>query len=100
MEELNEADIALGKPAREQTIRRERAWLARVRSVLLKYTRRFFGKIRQFRNLALHAIRHLILRDASGDFRVAELFEAELVDLAQVLDKPPARRVIDALWIG
>src|SRR5260370_6053239 len=100
MEELNEADIAHGTRAREQTLRRERAWVARVRSVLLKYTRRFFGKIRQFRNRALHAIRHLILRDARGDFGVAELFEAELVDLAQVFDEPPACRVIDALWIG
>ena len=73
MVELDEAHAALGQAARQQAVRGEGAGLFRVLAVQFEGVRRLFRKIGQFRNRRLHPERHLVLRDAGADLRIAEL---------------------------
>ena len=73
MEELDEAHAALRQPPRQQAIRREGARASCILSVKVeRCVARLFGKIGQLRHRRLHAKRHLILRDARRDFRIAD----------------------------
>ena len=69
MVELDETDAALGQAAREQAVGGESAGLLRVVSVELEGVGGFFREISQFGHRALHAERHLVLRNAGADFR-------------------------------
>ncbi len=75
MVELDEADAALGEPAREQAVGGEGARLFRIRPVQIERVLRALSKDRSAPAPSLHAKRHLILRDARGDFRIAEFCE-------------------------
>ena len=44
----------------------------------------------------LHPVRHLVLRDARGDLRIAELLELQLVQLARSSSMPPPRPLLEA----
>ena len=67
----------------------KRAGPARIGTVELERARRLFRDIGQLRHRALHPVRHLVLRDARGDLRIAELLEFHPVQLGQIVDEPP-----------
>ena len=71
--ELDEAHAALGQPAGQQAVGGVGAGLARIGAVQLEGGRRLLREVGQLRHGRLHAVRHLVLRDARGDLRVAEL---------------------------
>ena len=71
MIELNEADAALGQPPREQAVGGKRAGLARLRPVHLEDRVGLLREIRQLGHRRLHPVRHLVLRDARLDLRIA-----------------------------
>ena len=83
MIELDEAHAALGQPPRQQAIGGEGAGLAGVRAVQFEGAVRLLGQIGQLRHGGLHAVSHLILRDAGGDLGIAEVFQLALVQLRQ-----------------
>src|SRR2546427_12321793 len=87
MKELDEADAAFGQAPGEQTIRSKRARLLRLFTVKLERARRLFGNIRQLGNRSLHPKGHFILRDARGNFGIAEFLETDLVQLAYRVEK-------------
>ena len=64
MEELNEAHAAFGQPPRQKAVAGERARLARIGPIEIEGRFRFLREIGQLRHGRLHAIRHLVLRDA------------------------------------
>ncbi len=72
MVQLDEAHAALGQAPGQQTIRRIRARLARVRAVQIKNVFRLAGSVHQLRHRGLHAVRHLRLLNARQDFRIAQ----------------------------
>src|SRR3712207_9378966 len=65
----SETDPAFDETAREQAIHREGRF-ARFDSIHVEDVLWLLGKIHQFRSTCLHAIRHLVRADASGDFRI------------------------------
>ena len=81
MEQLDEADAALRQTPGEQTIRRECSRRLRVFTVELEGVFGFLRQIGELRHRALHLVRHLVLDDAGGNLRVAELLELNLVEL-------------------
>ena len=69
---LNEADVALGEPPCQQTVRGKGTGLAGVFAVKFVDMLRLAGHIDQFGHAGLHPERHFVLRDARLDFRVAD----------------------------
>ena len=69
--ELDERDAALGEPARQQTVGGERARRPRVRAVERQRLLRFVREVHHAGHAGLHAIRHLVLRDARVDLGIA-----------------------------
>ena len=88
--DLDESRAALEQPARRQAALREASGPARVLAVELVHARRLAGEIGQLRHGRLHAIRHLVLRDARQRFRVADRLVLQLVQLAQRIQHSPA----------
>ena len=72
MVQLDEAHAALGQAPGQQTIRRVRARLTRVRAVQIKNVFRLTRRVHQLRHRGLHAVRHLRLLNARQDFRIAQ----------------------------
>src|SRR5258707_9404032 len=97
--QLDEPHAALRQPPREQEVGRKGSRLSRFRTVELKHTLRLLGKIGQLRNRILHPVCHLVLRDPRRDLGVSELFQTELIELAQILHEPAPRRIVEALRI-
>lgn len=64
VKKLNETDVPLGKAASHQAVESERSGFASVFTVEFVGRFRFAGKVGQAGNRALHAKRHLVLRDA------------------------------------
>ena len=91
VEQLDEAHAAFGKPPREQAVGRKGAGLPGIRTVQLEDPLRLFREIRQLGHRALHPVRHLVLRDARRDLRIARLLELHLVQLCQMIQVPPPR---------
>src|SRR6202041_3370214 len=81
MKELYGTDAALGQPPRQQAIGGEGSRLAGVLSVKLKGAGRLLRKVRQLGHRRLHAERHLVLRDARRDLRIAKFIEPYAVQL-------------------
>ena len=71
MIELDEAHVALGEPPRQQAVGGVRARLARLRAVHLEDRVGLLRQIHQVRHGRLHPVRHLVLRDARFDLRIA-----------------------------
>src|SRR5690349_11139763 len=89
VKKLDEAHAALGEAPRQQTIGGECAGLASVRTIELESALRFLREIGELGHGTLHPVRHLVLGDASGDFRIAEFVERETVQLTKIIDKAP-----------
>ena len=79
--ELDEAHAALGEPPREQAVRREGAGRLHLRPVERERLLVLVGEVRQLGHGHLHAVRHLVLRDARLRLRIAQLFILHLVQL-------------------
>ena len=97
---LDEAHAALSQPARQQAIRGVGAGLARIRSVQVEDALRLFRQIHQLRHRRLHAIRHLVLRDARLNFGIAVRLGVHLVQLRDSVEHAPARGFVDAGRVG
>ena len=79
--QLHVTRAAFDQAPRHQTISRE-TFPARSRTGrTFQNFFRLFGKVGQLRHARLHAIRHFILRNARGNFRVAEVVQLLFVDL-------------------
>ena len=91
VEELHETRAALDEAAGHEAVVREAPLPPHVRAVHLQHLRRLLAEVSEFRHARLHPVGHLVLGDARGDLRVAELAQAELVHAGQVVeDRPPA----------
>ena len=90
MEQLNKAHAAFRQAARQNAICGKRARLARVGTVTLEHRLRLFRQICQFGHGRLHAKRHLVLRYACVDLRIAEGLGVPLVQFRQIVEKPAA----------
>ena len=95
MIELDEADVPLRQPPREQAVRRVRAGLPRLRSVHLEDRVGLLRQIHQVRHRRLHPIRHLVLTDARFDFRIAVRLVADLIELLHRIQHLPPGRLAD-----
>ena len=86
MVELNEAHAALHEPAGQQAVvgERFRPWLG---AVEIERSLRFGGEINQLRTAGLHAVSHLIGRDAGGDFGVSNVGQVCQVEIADSPDR-------------
>ena len=84
--ELNEADAPLGQAAGEQTVGGERA-IASPRAIQVEDVLRFVADIHQLGNARLHLEGHLVLADASGDFRIGRGGVAERVERLDRVDE-------------
>ena len=73
------ADATLDQPPSQQAMRRIRSRLPRILAVHLKRRVGFLGQIHQLRNGSLHPVRHLVLRNASLNLRIAEHLAAHPV---------------------
>ena len=93
---LNKTHVALGQTSGEQAICSIRAGLARVRPVHLEDRVGFFGKVHEIGHRSLHAVGHLILRDAGFDLRIAVSIEPHLVQLGERVEHAAARFPADA----
>src|SRR5262245_44896409 len=100
VKELNEANSALSKPAREDAVRSVRSGLARISPVANKSFLRLFGEVSQLRHRGLHTVSHLVLRHPRGDLRVGQFLQLVLVQLGQVVQKPSSHLAADARWVG
>ena len=67
---LNEPHAALGQPAGQQAVGRERA-VGPLRAVQVEHVLRLVRNIDQLRHAGLHLERQLVLGDPRGDFRIA-----------------------------
>ena len=74
--QLHEAHAALDQAARQQAVAGERAVAMHVRAVHLQNGLRLFRDVEQVRHAGLHFVRHLVLRDARLDLRVAVVRQA------------------------
>ena len=88
--DLHEPRAALEKAARGQAALRKASGSARVLAVQVVHAGGLGGKIGQLRHGRLHAIRHLVLRDARQRFRIADGLMLQLVELAHRIEHPPA----------
>jgi len=61
---------------------------------------RLRGNVHQLRHARLHAVGHLVLRDARRNLRVAELFAALLVERRHDIEHAPPNAPVDARRIG
>ena len=62
--------------------------------------RRLVREVGQLRHRGLHPVRHLVLRDARCDLRIAELVQLHLIQARHIVDEPPARLRAEAGRIG
>src|SRR5262245_56464775 len=99
MVELNEADIALGEAASEQTVVGERR-LAGLRAVHLQHLARLAADVHQFGDAGLHPVGHLILADPRGDLGVAESAELKLIEIVNAVEQFPTSLAVDAGRVG
>ncbi len=76
MKELHEPHAPLAQPPGQQAVGGEGAGRARLGAVQLENVRRLVRHVGQLGHRGLHAVGHLVLRDARGDLRVAELVAA------------------------
>ena len=83
VEELNEPHAAFGQPAGQQAVGGIGAGLLHLGAVHVEHVLRLVLDVGQLGHGGLHAKRHLVLRDARGDFRVAGIGELLLVQLAR-----------------
>ena len=90
MEDLDKANPALGKPARQQAVGRVRAGFLRLLSVELEGALGLIRNIRKLRNGCLHPVGHLVLGQTGGDLRVADLRFPQAVELRQPIEHLPA----------
>ncbi len=86
VEELDEAHAALRQPPGEQAVGGERAGRSRLGAVHLEHPVGLLREVGQLGHGRLHAVGHLVLRDARGDFRIARLVQLQLVQLRQVVE--------------
>ena len=78
--ELHEAHAFLGEAAGQQGIAREGARGVHVGPVALHDRLALSGEVHEFRDAGLHAVGHLGLADARGDFRVAGGGEVQAIE--------------------
>ena len=100
MEKLDETDVALDEPPREQAVRSVGAGLFAVGAVELESFLGFAGEIGRLRHAGLHAEGHLGLRHAGVDFRVELLLGLVAVELAERVEHVAAHVRRDAFGIG
>ena len=64
--QLDETNITFSKPARHEAVCRKASGLTHIRSIHLKRCFALVTEVREFRHRHLHAVRHLMLRNASA----------------------------------
>lgn len=100
MHELDEPHATLGHPARHQAVVGEAALPHHVGAIHLQDVPRFIGEVGQIGHARLHSVGHLILRNAGGDLRVAELLEPHLIDLREAVQNAALHFAAHAFWIA
>ena len=69
-------------------------------AIQVKNMIRLVTEIGQFRHAHLHAVRHLVLGNARGDFRITDFEKLHLVELGQVVKQAAPDLATDALRVG
>ena len=87
--ELDELRSAFGETTGEQTIAGEGARLMDPWSVKIEDLLGLIGDVREFGNTGLHTIRHFILRDTGGDFRITVILVLHFVEAANIVEQLP-----------
>ncbi len=83
--ELDEPYATLDKPPGQQAVVRKRR-LARLHAVHLERLFALLTEIDQFRTAGLHAVRHLVLRNARLNFGIAGLRQLHLVEISHQIE--------------
>ena len=97
--QLHEAYAFFDQPPREQAVRRETG-LARLGAIQVEHVLRFLRDIHQLRHARLHAIGHLVLRDAGQRLGIAHAAELVAVQRLQGIERLPAQLGVHAVGIG
>src|SRR4051794_5926692 len=100
MVQLDKAYAAFRQTAREDAVGGEGSGLTRVLAVEVKRPGGLFREVGQLRNRRLHAVRHLVLRDARRDLRIAELVVADGVQLAEGIEEGAPALPRNAVGVG
>ena len=98
--ELDEAHVPLGEPPREQAVRGERAGLVDIGAVHLEGRRVLVAEVGELGHRHLHAVGHLVLRDARLHLGVEASGELLLVQAADEVEHLAAVLARDAVRIA
>ena len=88
-EELDETHTALGEPPGEQAVPREGPRLPHFGPVHLERRLALVGEVGELGHRELHAVSHLVLRQARGDLRVEGTLGLGGVQLLDQVEHPP-----------
>ena len=97
--ELDEAHAALGEAPGEEAVRRERAGLANVGAVEREGLLALSGEVDELGHRHLHAVRHLVLRDARLDLGIERARELASVELGDDVEQPAPIVARDAVGV-
>ena len=98
--ELDEPHVALGQAARQQAVGGEAAGLVDVGAVHLERGGALGAEVGEFRHRHLHAVRHLVLRDAGARLGVQALGELLLVEAGHQVEHAAPVLAGDAVGIA
>ena len=84
--ELDKARSAFDETASEETVAGKGAGLVDTGAVLLECGFAFAGNVGELGHAGLHTVSHLVLRDARGDFGVADFGEFAFVELGNAVE--------------
>ena len=100
MVELNHPHATLGEPARHEAVRGETAVARLLDAIAVEDVLRLVAEVGQLRHGRLHAKRHLVLRDARGDFRIDPFRRKHPVQAIDLLHHLTLRALADAIGIA
>jgi len=86
MHELDKACSAFDETAREKTVASKGAGLVDTGAVLFERGFAFSGNVGELGHAGLHTVSHLVLRDARGNFGVADFGEFAFVELGNAVE--------------
>ena len=84
--ELDKARSAFDETARKETVAGKGAWLVDTGAVLFERGFAFAGNVGELGHAGLHTVSHLVLRDARGDFGVADFGKFSFVELGNAVE--------------
>ena len=99
VKQLDESDTLFGKPASQETIVAECSRLRCIRTVEVQGALRFARNIDKLGYRALHAERHLILRDSRLCCRIAKFVVDPTVHAPELIKHHSANSLVDTAGI-